>query len=415
MSFINSASKKQKWIGITLINLSIVAILGFTLRSKILFNIPFLDFKHVLHAHSHFAFGGWVSLALFVLLSTELLQGIDARMNRILLLVNINAWGMLISFLLQGYGLFSIVFSTLFISISYYYTWVLLKALQKTEAEPIIKQTAIWSLIYMSLSSIGPYTLAYLLATKSGNVILYKDAVYTYLHLQYNGFFTLAILALLFNKIMKNSLLADKHRAKRFLTIVNATVIPSLFLCYLWHYPTTYVRIVAVAGTILLILSVILFLPLTKGIKLFAVKETTPYRVLLALSIVALILKLTLQSLTIFPTIGDQVFNNRPVIIGFLHLVLLGFVTFYLLAHFLQLGYLGNTKLASVSLAIFVTGVLANELLLMTQGLEIMFMTNSRLFPQMLWYAAIVLVMGSILIVASHLKTQYSKYNATFH
>ena len=70
MSFINSASKKQKWIGITLINLSIVAILGFTLRSKILFNIPFLDFKHVLHAHSHFAFGGWVSLALFVLLST---------------------------------------------------------------------------------------------------------------------------------------------------------------------------------------------------------------------------------------------------------------------------------------------------------------------------------------------------------
>lgn len=172
MSFINSASKKQKWIGITLINLSIVAILGFTLRSKILFNIPFLDFKHVLHAHSHFAFGGWVSLALFVLISTELLQGIDARMNRILLLVNINAWGMLISFLLQGYGLFSIVFSTLFISISYYYTWVFLKALQKTEAEPIIKQTAIWSLIYMSLSSIGPYTLAYLLATKSGNVIL---------------------------------------------------------------------------------------------------------------------------------------------------------------------------------------------------------------------------------------------------
>lgn len=415
MSFINSASNIQKWIGISLINLSIVALLGFTLRSKILFNIPFLDFKHVLHAHSHFAFGGWVSLALFVLLSTELLQGIDTRMNQVLLLVNINAWGMLISFLLQGYGLFSIIFSTLFIFVSYYYTWVFLKALRKADVEPVIKQTAIWALIYMSLSSIGPYTLAYLLAVESGNVILYKDAVYTYLHLQYNGFFTLAILALLFNKIIKHSLLADKHNAKRFLTMVNATVIPSLFLCYLWHYPTTYVRIVAVTGSILLILSVILFLPLTKNIKAFTGKETTPYRVLLALSIVALILKLTLQSLTIFPTIGDQVFNNRPVIIGFLHLVLLGFVTLYLLAHFLQLGYLGNTKLTSVSLAIFVTGVLANELLLMTQGLEIMFMTNSRLFPQILWYVAIVLVMGGILIVASHLKTQYSKYNATFH
>jgi hypothetical protein len=415
MSFNNSASNIQKWIGISLINLSIVALLGFTLRSKILFNIPFLDFKHVLHAHSHFAFGGWVSLALFVLLSTELLQGIDTRMNQVLLLVNINAWGMLISFLLQGYGLFSIIFSTLFIFVSYYYTWVFLKALRKADVEPVIKQTAIWALIYMSLSSIGPYTLAYLLAVESGNVILYKDAVYTYLHLQYNGFFTLAILALLFNKIIKHSLLADKHNAKRFLTMVNATVIPSLFLCYLWHYPTTYVRIVAVTGSILLILSVILFLPLTKNIKAFTGKETTPYRVLLALSIVALILKLTLQSLTIFPTIGDQVFNNRPVIIGFLHLVLLGFVTLYLLAHFLQLGYLGNTKLTSVSLAIFVTGVLANELLLMTQGLEIMFMTNSGLFPQILWYVAIVLVMGGILIVASHLKTQYSKYNATFH
>jgi hypothetical protein len=58
----------EKWVGIALVNLSIVALLGVLLRCKQLFPLPFIQYKYLLHAHSHFAFGGWISLALLALM-----------------------------------------------------------------------------------------------------------------------------------------------------------------------------------------------------------------------------------------------------------------------------------------------------------------------------------------------------------
>ncbi len=52
---------EQKWIKICFINLLIVALLGVTLRYKIAFSLPFVDQKHLLHGHSHFAFAGWIT------------------------------------------------------------------------------------------------------------------------------------------------------------------------------------------------------------------------------------------------------------------------------------------------------------------------------------------------------------------
>ena len=52
----------SKWLRISLFNLMLVAFLGMILRYKILFSLPFLDQKHLLHAHSHFAFSGWVGI-----------------------------------------------------------------------------------------------------------------------------------------------------------------------------------------------------------------------------------------------------------------------------------------------------------------------------------------------------------------
>ena len=57
-----------RWLKISLFNLLIVATLGVILRYKILYYLPFVDQKHLLHGHSHFAFAGWISQALMVLL-----------------------------------------------------------------------------------------------------------------------------------------------------------------------------------------------------------------------------------------------------------------------------------------------------------------------------------------------------------
>ena len=106
-----------RWSKISLINLIIVASIGVVLRYKIAFSLPFINQKHLLHGHSHFAFSGWISMAIMTML-VEYLKSqsfTDAykRYKWILYANLFTAYGMLIAFPIEGYGLYSIVFSTL--------------------------------------------------------------------------------------------------------------------------------------------------------------------------------------------------------------------------------------------------------------------------------------------------------------
>ena len=107
------------WLKFSLINLLIVALLGLLMRYKIGFEFPFLDQKHLQHSHSHFAFTGWISHTLIVLMilflenKTKLTANIPSdKYTKILVANLICAYGMLVSFIIQGYGLISIIFST---------------------------------------------------------------------------------------------------------------------------------------------------------------------------------------------------------------------------------------------------------------------------------------------------------------
>ncbi|HNF00831.1 MAG TPA: hypothetical protein PLH62_00485, partial [Ferruginibacter sp.] len=120
----------HRWIRISLFNLLIVASLGLVLRYKILFPLPFVDQKHLLHGHSHFAFAGWISQAIMTLVVTYLSRQageVMFRRYRWLLYANLaTAYAMLIAFPIEGYGLYSIIFSTASIFVSYVfavYVW----------------------------------------------------------------------------------------------------------------------------------------------------------------------------------------------------------------------------------------------------------------------------------------------------
>ena len=56
------------WMRVTIINLLIVALFGVLMRYKIGFEFPYFNQKNLQHAHSHFAFGGWISMMLMVLM-----------------------------------------------------------------------------------------------------------------------------------------------------------------------------------------------------------------------------------------------------------------------------------------------------------------------------------------------------------
>lgn len=148
----------DKWVSVALINLSIVALLGFSIRSKILFPISFIDYKYTLNAHSHFAFGGWVTLALMALMRFQLLPEEKSKKKIyawLLWLVQLNAVAMLVSFMIEGYAFFSILFSTLFIFVSYGFAYVFIKDILETTVNKSVKLLAVSALLYMVISSVG--------------------------------------------------------------------------------------------------------------------------------------------------------------------------------------------------------------------------------------------------------------------
>ena len=400
---------KRKWLTIAVINLSIVALLGVILRSKIMFSIPGIDFKNFLQSHSHFAFGGWITLCVLSLMTYEILPEHFYRKpiyKWLLTGVLFCAYGMLFSFPFEGYAFFSILFSTLFIFITYAFAWVFIKDLTKSNCGITVMILSIGALLALVLSSVGPFTLAYILATHSVNTLLYRDAIYTYLHLQYNGFFTLGVFALFFNHIGSMLNPIARKKAKRFATMLTLCVLPTLALSYLWHFENSIIRDIAIVGCGCLIVTIILFFAMMRS-SLIVLKTLNPFaKAIGLLSMIAFSLKTLIQIGIISPSIGNAVFGDRPIIIGYLHLVMLGFVTLYLLSHLFQANYFNRNKnAAKAGIIIFASGVIVNELVLMTQGLTAMLRLSSSIYPLLLLIASVWLFSGAALIATSSLKS----------
>lgn len=398
---------RNLWITLALTNLPIVALLGMTLRTKLLFPLRFIDFKNFLSAHSHFAFGGWVTLALMLLYITQLLTAEQQQKKIyqwILWGIELNAFGMAITFPFGGYALLSIIFSTLFIFFTYAFSWVFLKDLHNSKADPIVKLLANVAVASLVISSIGPFTLAYILATKTGDAILYRDSIYTYLHFQYNGFFSLSVFALLFNQLFTSIDLGARKRIRPFAIFLCLSVLPALFLSLLWHEYNIYIHSLAIVGCALTLIALFYFLRFVFKRSLYSIYASSLARTLLAFAMVSFAVKMLLQIGTIIPSLANAVFGYRPIIIGFIHLVFLGFVTFYILSNFLNDKVFDlERKTAKTAIVFFSFAIITNETILLVDGIGLMFYTTSPVYPWLLWVAAIFLFVGASLILAARI------------
>ncbi len=394
-------NKKFFWLSLCLANLVIVAALGFILRSKILFSIPFIDYRNVLSAHSHFAFGGWVGLSLMTLLIYEILPSHFSQQRIyqwILAGIEISSLGMAFTFPFLGYSILSIVFSSAYILISFAFAGIFIRQVLKADLNKNVKLLSLCGIGSLVLSAIGPLGLAFILATKSGNSLLYRDSIYTFLHFQYNGFFTLSIFTLILNQLVKKGIVLN-GKARLFSISLCLSIVPTLFLSLLWHNQPSYYWIAAI-GCIFILIAIAYFFSFALNLdsnKLFIYPLA---KNLFILSLASFALKMILHIGTIFPALGNAVYGDRPVIIGFLHLVFLGFVTFYILSNLIESNYFNgkNEKLIKLPFYIFGFGIISNEIILMLQGLGILFETNSFIFNWLLWGAGIILLHGALQI-----------------
>lgn len=397
----------QRYTRIALLNLFFVAFIGVILRYKIAFSLPFIDQKHLLHGHSHFAFSGWVTHAIMLLLINYLAaqqhENIIRKYKWVLNANLVTAYGMLISFPLQGYGLFSILFSTLSIFVAYVFAIVYWKDLNRLPQKTVSHWWMKAALLFNAVSSLGAFSLAFMMATKNLHQNWYLAAVYFFLHFQYNGWFFFACMGLATAKFLPN--VSAKVQQKIFWLFAGACV-PAYILSALWLPIPSWAYVIVVlaafsqaAGWISCILQIKTQLPFIRTI------ISSKIAWIIALSCIALSIKLLLQVGSTIPGLSTIAFGFRPVVIGYLHLILLGVISLFLLGFMMtEKLIIVNTK-ALTAIKVFAAAVIINELFLMIQGIAAMTYTPVPLIDELLLAAAVMLFTGIALLNTSQQKS----------
>jgi hypothetical protein len=396
----------KTWIQIAIINFCVVALAGITMRYKINFPLPIVNQKHLLYAHSNFAFMGWVTIALMVLMINYLLrQNVMTNYRKyswILISGCISAYGMFVTFIIQGYGYFSISFSIISILISWFFIFFYWFDLNKVTDKSYAPKWFKAALILMAIASFGEITLAYLMVNFSTVQDYYFGALYFFLHFQYNGWFLFVCFGLLFSYLFGKGFLPTVAINKHLFIIMAITVAPTYLLSILWLKLPRPLHLLANISGILQLLVLFYFIRLFPAVKKnIPRKITKTTRYLWTMAAIAFILKIVLQTFSIIPFFSNYAFGFRPIVIGYLHLSFLGIISFFILGYINQILSERGGKISGAGVIIFTIGVLVQEFTLMAQGLEVLNFEPLPFANTILFYAAIAMGAGLIRIAAS--------------
>ncbi|MDB5263514.1 MAG: hypothetical protein JWQ14_2797 [Adhaeribacter sp.] len=282
---------------------------------------------------------------------------------------------MLASFPVQGYGQYSIVFSTLHIFISYWFIYQFQADARHTNQNKSVHEISFRfikaALFFLAISTLGPWSLGPIMATGGSNIQLYYNAIYFYLHFQYNGWLSFAALGLLFWILEKNRVDLNQKHAQWIFRIFFWSCPLGFLLSILWIKPPSIIYYLAGLAALAQIVGLVLFLRLLfRHRKSVAGLFTGWGSILFSLSLVAFTLKIIMQLVSAVPLMADLAYSVRNFIIGYLHLVLIGFISLFLFSFFIQQGRFNATRKSSRwGLGIFISGFFLSEILIFAQGL----------------------------------------------
>jgi hypothetical protein len=385
------------WLKFSLLNLCIVALLGVLMRYKIGFEFPFFNQKNLQHSHSHFAFSGWVTHTLMTLmvyyLQTKII-GFSGNKYRKLIIYNlICSFGMLIFFILQGYGAISIVFSTASIFISYVFAYQFIKDLKLVDNDFLSKKWFKAALFFNAISSLGTFYLAYMMVSKNVVQDLYLSSIYYYLHFQYNGWFFFGCMGLAFGFL--NLKKSEHPFFETTIKLFTIACIPAYFLSTLWLDLPLWLYVITVFAAIIQVFAWFKFLWVLMQIKKnLLLNYTRLLQYILVFICLALSIKLLLQLGSTVPFISQLAFGFRPIVIAYLHLILLAIITLFLLFYITANHLIFITRKLKIGILIFSIGVLLNEVVLAIQGVASFSYTVIPYVNEILFGIALILLFG---------------------
>ncbi|MFC4873412.1 hypothetical protein [Negadavirga shengliensis] len=344
----------------------VASLFGLLMRYYFVGGASILEYKHVLHAHSHSALLGWGFLLVSgVLVFTFVKDPFRKKTYRILLLLLALAnIGMMSSFPFQGYGLYSIMFSTLHLVAGYVFAYHFLKDLSKNKSSTATRLVRC-SICWMLLSSMGLWAIAPI-GTMLGKLHpLYYLSVQWFLHFQINGWFVYSMLGILayYLEIQGKAIPLSPRK--------EMTLHVSLFLTYalvvFWSTGKQEMLYFNSMGVLLQAVAYYWFLRPVQ-IHLFPRKKTEWTDKILLLGVLSLVAKGIIQIALVIPEVATVSLSIRMYVIGFIHLVMMGAVTFGMGAYALKQRWLETGKFSVMGWNILAVAFILTEVLLLGQG-----------------------------------------------
>ncbi len=389
-------------VRISLINLFLVACLGVLMRYKIGFAFPYFDQTNLQHAHSHFAFYGWVThtlMTLMILFLDKSDKGINTRHYNLLIWANLlSAYGMLISFSIWGYNGLSIFFSTSSLIISYFFISAFIRDVRNLSE---ITDSVKWfkaALIFNVLSSFGTLALAYMMATRNIPQHWYLASVYFYLHFQYNGWFFFAAMGFL--QLYFQTSIPGYRDDKSIFRMFAFSCVPAYFLSALWmDMPFWIYCLVVIAAMVQFTAWVLLVKRLFRYSEQIRQKTPTLIRYLLLLVSIALTVKFSLQLGSVIPYVSKLAFGFRPIVIAYLHLVLLAIISLFLLTYMMANQLIRHSGLSKGGLVLLAIGIYSTEIMLAIQGIASFSYTSVPVTNEVLFILALMMFSGITMLL----------------
>jgi len=281
-------------------------LIGLVLRYAFTGALTNFPLKNVLHSHSHVMLLGFIFNALAVLVWTRFTEGIDKTSYKLYLALQVCITGMLITFIIQGYALFSITFSTLHLWLSYIF---LIRLWKRLRGHKQLTQLVKIGVVFHFISSIGPYCLGPLMAMDMQDSPWYQQAIFFYLHFQYFGVLFIWLLALL----LQHSTVLIKPRMVLIITLSLVGLYAHSLDYNFNHWAIQLIGSISALGLFMVCLSWF------KGFQFTQKSYRFLYLIVLGITLCNI--------LGSIPTIADLVVTERFVLIAWLHALFLGLFT----------------------------------------------------------------------------------------
>lgn len=359
----------QKWFRVALFNFVVAAAMGLLLRYAAIYPIAGLNLGNLLHGHSHVAMMGWVyTMLTSTVMYSQLTERLaNAQVLSGLFTVNqVAIFGVMISFPLQGYALFSIFFSSLHLLCTYVFALIFSnEERRKGSSNNYLAKIAVR---FMVLSSLGIWALAPISIFAGKESSLFQLSVQFFLHFQFNGWFIIGVMSAI---VYSLGVKMDNENLSSFYKMLLLSVVLTFAEPFSWYVDGLFTRVLYVAGLIFQLITVLYFLLLVY-LQAYWRYISRLERLMLWFALCCLAIKTIVPIVLLLPSLLPHAQEIRPLFIGFIHLLVLGSVSASLFFFAMRSRWvLRKSANVMIGCILFVFSFVATEACLLYQGLAI--------------------------------------------